>query len=46
MQCPQCSESCYPDETDRQRCESCGWYEGHAIDAVIDAERETETERE
>lgn len=51
MNCPQCNDDCYRDEVDigvgvqygPWRCCSCGWYEGHEVDAAIDADRDAET---
>lgn len=48
MICPQCNDDCWRDEVDigvgvqcgPWCCQSCGWYEGHEIDALIDAEQE------
>lgn len=45
MLCPQCNESCWRDEVDigvgiqygRRQCSECSWYEGHEIDAAMDA---------
>jgi hypothetical protein len=50
VNCPQCSESCSRDEVDISvgtqygpwRCHCCGWYEGHEVDALIDADRDAE----
>jgi Zn-finger nucleic acid-binding protein len=48
MFCPNCNCSdCWRDEVDigvgvqygPWHCPECGWYEGHEVDAVIDAER-------
>lgn len=49
MNCPQCQGECYRDEVDigvgiqvgPWRCSECGWYQGHEVDAAIDADRET-----
>jgi hypothetical protein len=46
MKCPQCNDDCWRDEVDigvgtqygPWRCSSCGWYEGHEVDSLIDAE--------
>ena len=51
MKCPQCNDDCSRDEVDigvgvqygKWQCSSCGWYEGHLIDAIIDAELEGPT---
>jgi hypothetical protein len=48
MRCPNCNEGCdceesytdYGIEYNRYYCPSCGWYEGHEIDARIDVDRE------
>ena len=48
MKCPECGGSCWRDEVDigvgtqygPWRCEECAWYEGHEVDAQIDAEQE------
>lgn len=36
MNCPQCQGSCYLDETKRQCCEECGWYDGYQHDHDFD----------
>ncbi len=48
MTCPQCNEQCDRDEVDigvgtmcgPWRCNYCGWYDGHEVDAMIDSDRD------
>jgi len=41
MNCPQCNGQCYLEDNSLiTRCDNCGWYEGHEVDAKIDAEME------
>ncbi len=46
MKCPNCNGDCWRDEVNigvgtqygPWRCPGCGWYQGHEVDAMIDAD--------